>query len=735
MWLAMAGLLLAAQVPADNFVVVDNGRAVATVLLASDCTDVEKLARDELVRFVEKASGVRLQTIDGPMSGQPTIELVSTGAPKPSAEYTILATRDKLRIEGNCPVGLLFGVYDFLERFVGCRWYVSGEIGEVIPRKRSIAVPVGTYRCKPTFYIRSFFFNREQEMWWGLRNRLNGFYSEDFVKSLGSGVGSSLWTEAPRHAFYKLVPPDEFFERHPDYFALIGGKRVPNRQLCTTHPKVIARIARLAREFFAAHPDCLSFSICPNDGYGWCQCERCRALDRAQGGPRKWDAGDRQVMTDRVMWFANRVAERVLRDFPDRELFVYAYVNYSPPPAVEWPRPGVVAWLCHYWPACYAHPIRDKSCPENRKFYGYLRRWTERVRDQMGFYAYTDKSMWEGLPRPVVHQMADDIKLLAELGVRRYVAQSSARNWGQMEALYWITAKLLWDASADVEKLRDDWYSGFFGSAGPAMRAYYDVLYAAVRDGGHHFSCHPAREGPLVFPEQVIAQAAGYLRRAEQAAESEIVCQRIAVIAQAFDLGAKRLEYYRCLDRFNQTADKNALKRAVELGRELLKHGGLFARRNRKRIGELLQLAEGGLIWSGFGDLMTLGGRKCRNSDETGPGDAAAGWATFQFVVPDFKTNHRLIVLVWGKSSSFSPVICSAGAGASKAQGGKWTPLKRISGQLSGKAQWDQLVFEIPAKLLDSSRRLQIIGFGGGDSQIWVAEARIEPVSKEGEER
>ena len=37
--------------------------------------------------------------------------------------------------------GTLFGVYEFLEKYVGCRFYFPGELGEIVPRRDSFSVP------------------------------------------------------------------------------------------------------------------------------------------------------------------------------------------------------------------------------------------------------------------------------------------------------------------------------------------------------------------------------------------------------------------------------------------------------------------------------------------------------------------------------------------------------------------------------------------------------------------
>lgn len=55
--------------------------------------------------------------------------------------------------------------------------------------------------------------------------------------------------------------------------------------------------------------------------------------------------------------------------------------------------------------------------------------------------------------------------------------------------------------------------------------------------------------------------------------------------------------------------------------------------------------------------------------------------------------------------------------------GGIWNPVKPEQ-PLSGKNQWDTVIFNIPAALLASDMDVEPIGFGGGDSQIWLAEIR-----------
>ena len=44
-----------------------------------------------------------------------------------------------------------------------------------------------------------------------------------------------------------------------------------------------------------------------------------------------------------------------------------------------------------------------------------------------------------------------------------------------------------------------------------------------------------------------------------------------------------------------------------------------------------------------------------------------------------------------------------------------------------GQAKWETLVYEIPPELMMPRKKAPEIGFGGGDSQVWVARIRVVP--------
>ena len=58
------------------------------------------------------------------------------------------------------------------------------------------------------------------------------------------------------HTFEMLVPPDTYFDEHPEYFSLVNGRRIKERsQLCCTNEALIALVTEEVRRRMAAHPE------------------------------------------------------------------------------------------------------------------------------------------------------------------------------------------------------------------------------------------------------------------------------------------------------------------------------------------------------------------------------------------------------------------------------------------------------------------------------------------------
>ena len=142
-------------------------------------------------------------------------------------------------------------------------------------RSQDTLVPALSVRQKPRFIIRSVSLGypryhldafKEDARQWSRRNRLGW-------------VPSAFFGHSWYYAFD--LKNNKSFEQHPEWFALVNGKRRPP-QLCTTNPQVLDRMVEYVLS--SKYDIC---SISPSDGGGFCQCDENTKSDahRAAGAP------------------------------------------------------------------------------------------------------------------------------------------------------------------------------------------------------------------------------------------------------------------------------------------------------------------------------------------------------------------------------------------------------------------------------------------------------------------
>jgi len=726
-------ILLAAMVstvcPASTCLVED-GQPRATIVIPADASPTVREAVQELSAYLEKMTGAKLPIVaEGKAVTGARVDVGLTKAARKRVPKDFVGDDERVWIEagpngaticGGGDRGTLFGVYRFLET-LGCRWLAPEPENELVPQRKTIALEPLRLDTKPAFSWRLFSSRKPESERWGLKLGMNGFYSPETAATNGACV---YWPRSIHgvHAYYQIMPAKRYFDAHPEWNPLLGGKRVPTdvhrNQLCVTAPGLADEFAANVIHAFKEDPGTPLVSVSPNDGSAWCECDACLALDRKLCGGRTTKQGlakEKPFMGDRVFWFANEVADRVARKHPDKKLLVLAYINYAEPPDTIRPRPNVVPFLCHYAPADYSRAINDPASEANSQFNDLLKRWMKITPDLM-IYSYVSKSMWWRLPRPVMHNFAADVKYLHALGVRRYYCQSSLSDWPLDGPLYYVIAKLLWNPSANPDAIAREWVEGMFGPAAPAMTEFYADVETAVRKTGKSYSDNPRTQAAGLYDRASLDRAMVAIERAEKtAAVDETVARRVAEVARTFRYGYWMIEGFEQAAKLEVTGDPACMAAAEAAGRKALgycKVSEAVDYVKRWKMGAQL-----GVLNSGFGKEETKGGRRCWNSDETGPGDNASGWATFNIMAPDRSKPLVVEMDVWGESQLTSISI--------NTRKNVWTPV-RPQQRLSRKPQWDTLQFRIPPESLDKDRVAQHLGFGGADSQIWIAAIRVE---------
>ena len=713
--------------PCAAVVLVQDGQAAAGIIVSDDASETVRYAAAELSRYIKQISGASLPVVTAGASVAGTPVHVGPLETQQPEAISIHVGNDGVRIGGDGDRGTLFAAYRFLEEALGCRWLALDQ--EYVPTIATIDLAPMELTTAPVFNMRTFVARREDLRTWGVKMGMNGLYTTADVVT--SGKGYYFPKAVPMcHAYHLLIPAEQYFDDHPEWFPLLQGQRRPGhlhgKQLCVTAEGLADEFARRVIALFDEDPNLQVVSISPNDGYGWCECDACKALDEKLCGSRLTKqglAGERPFRGDRVFWFANQVAERVAKVHPDKLLLVLSYVNYAEPPDTVVPADNVVPWLCHYAPADYSRPINDPTSEPNSQFNDLLVRWSKRA-PHLLFYAYVSKSMWWRLPRPVVHSFASDVKYLHSLGIRRYYCQSTLWDWPEAGPLYYVICKLLWDPSLDPEAIAADWVTHMFGAAADEMTAFYAAVEHAIKESGQSFSDNPPRHVPGLYSHEHLASAREHLDAAlEAAAGDEVVLPRVQKTEAIFRYGEHMIAALEAAHAFRQSPTvelMQTIEESTEKSWEIYPY--TYSRRYFDGIKMHKQL---GVITNGFGEGEQKGGRLCWNSDETGPGDKAAGWATLFIPTPNTTRPLRLEMDLWGTSEFSQIVVNTGGLRKGYSAGGIWKPVSPQQ-PLSGKEQWDTLVFNIPAALLAPDIDVQAIGFGGADSQIWVSGIRHE---------
>jgi uncharacterized protein DUF4838/glycosyl hydrolase family 67 len=559
---------------------VDNGQTRAQVVVSSTASAIENHAADELVEYVRKMTGVAM-TVGVEADGGCLPIYVGAAAKHRLDDFEwdtlgdsgfVLKGGEKgVCIAGNKDLGTLYGVYHFLEKHLGVRWFMPGELGEVVPH--SDALTIGTFEEieTPSFRVR-WIENGD----WALRQKMNVD-----VEVQGQPVGVQWrWSF---HTHFKLIPPEEYYDEQPEWFALIGGKRrrpKPGRQgqqLCTTNAALIDEMARRVSRVFDEEPSLDILALAPQDGGGFCQCKQCVALGEERPAEEAWHA----TYSNRLAVFNNEVARRVAKEHPDKLLKVGAYAMYLRVPLDPdyRPEPNLAVQVCHTY-SCNSHPIASATCSGNTKYFrSELEHWAK-IANHLFIYEYYNKGVWGGLPYHQVHLIRDDIPYYHSLGAEGFYTQAAGRRWPVCGLNHYVAAKLVWDVDLDVDRLLEDFYEKFYGEVAEPMGQYWQTLERAFAGYEECLSPFGRRWTTLVAPEIFTAKTIAALEdavcRAEKLARSEAVKQRVELVRVKVEFTKRTMDYlatvrspFEGVDLNDVQAVSRAHRKAIALGEPL----------------------------------------------------------------------------------------------------------------------------------------------------------------------
>ncbi|MBI2195289.1 MAG: DUF4838 domain-containing protein [Planctomycetes bacterium] len=472
----------------NPLVLAQDGRSDWSIVVATGAPEPVRHAASELQRFLRQISDAILPVRNDQGSPRPYEILVGPSArvvrlgipfhPGPLGPdgYVIRSEASRLLIAGGLPRGTLYGVFAFLHDVLGCRWFAPDI--QRIPRRRRIAVgPMDETRV-PALLYRNFILDGTLDPDWCARNHMNGSCS-----TAGRQHGDKISHWQFGHSFDALLPPESYFRQHPEYYALVRGRRLRrDTQLCCTHPRVIRLVTdRLRRqierdlELERSDPDSPSpqvYYLAQNDWGNCCTCASCASLAR-----------DQKALSAPILHLCNQVTEQLDREFPEKSILTLAYRFSRKPPRSLRAHPKLIVQLCPI-ECCQSHPHASCDCADSVSFRGDLEGWRGAA-DRLWIWDYLANLWHPFVPGPGLHVLGPNLRLFMEHGVSGIFLQDTGpREWRELRA--YVMARLLWDPRADGDSVQREFLEAAYGPAAASLEAWTRHLQEEVQSDPVH---------------------------------------------------------------------------------------------------------------------------------------------------------------------------------------------------------------------------------------------------------
>jgi hypothetical protein len=523
------------------------------VVVDSEANSTLKLAAEELRHYLTEGLNVPAKIVspeDAEGSQGLRVRLESPEPPKlpysendPANVEDVSVTKEKndIVISGPTSRAVLYGAYELLHR-IGVRWVYPGPHGDVVPSLRKIPDSIFPIKYRPPFRTRYanfgvgslathtktedgflFFVRHHFNNTWGgsLRGTLSGTPPR---MNLGFGYIHNL----------RLIVPDNVLKEHPDW--LPGRYRKGSKVPCTTNPEFINFVVKRIKEESEKKPELQGFSIHPMDGPSFCECARC---EKAFGKPKKVrevadDMAHAFDYSSHYMHLIDQVARRVKKELPGKGILAVAYANHGKPPEHIRNLPdNVMVDVTLHW----EHNLPVDS-PVNSSHKKEIEEWAFRC-SQLGIYDYCLIHMDTTYGRPagewftlvpLVSPIADHHRFFNKLGVTSVGTQAMGDIcWTSPWSVY-AYSRTAWNPNEPVEDIKKDFFGGFYGRAGRAMRKWYETFESHVVEnhidlGGGVGTFSPVK---AAYPEEVVGKMRRYLDQAERKARKWYVRKRVA---------------------------------------------------------------------------------------------------------------------------------------------------------------------------------------------------------------
>ena len=492
--LMLAVALVAAALPLRaELVVAENGKTAYSVEVKTDPTEREKLAAEDLAKYLGLISGAEF-SVGG--SGEHKL-FVGISAPNDSKPLRRRETRIRnvgsdIYLYGEGPHGNADAVYDFLEDLLGCRWYTTrGD--EYVPKKPRIAFDKLDHSRVPSF-VGANFWSGEPEAYRACRDfyrrsRMDSGFNGEYTalgpnyfhspsQMLPPGVDAKGIGPTNLRPAYKYFKDKKYFVTNPEYFTqTTDGKRTVH-QLCYSNPELRKELIRnyeivIAKEYKGGE----AVVVCDlndNSGVPWngikvsCACPGCLEL------VKKYRDGAGPYY-DFLMYMSDYFKKK----YPQIKIKGLAYMlSEFPVLGVERFPDNIIIDRSPLWKDF----LKPMSHPSNSMMLMQMKAWARKCGEfQFQMYPTIYPRYYFGSWPLVanVRQLAENLRVSKKIGVARIAGEYGFKpihHVGFNDLRFFVLAQLTRDVTRDEKKLAEEFFTRVYGKAAPLMLKYYNEI-------------------------------------------------------------------------------------------------------------------------------------------------------------------------------------------------------------------------------------------------------------------
>ena len=479
----------------DTLVFTQNSISEYTIIRPESSTEANVKAASELQSYIKKISGVELTIkTDAEPAGEYEIAVGYTNrsaqgqfdtAKLGDEGFVIETVGKKLFIAGSGVRGALYGVYTFLEEYLGCRFYASDF--EKIPTRDVLGVqPIERNEQIPVFEYRDIDFVTSRANNFQPKLKANGVYNHTSAEYGGKieYIGGFV------HTLEQWISVKEYFADHPEYFALNEDGSRQNgwgAQPCLSNLDVLKLVKEKVRSLLKDRPDAKIISISqPDNGTAQkpCMCKDCQKIYEEEG-----------AYSGAQIRFVNAVAEEFAADYPNLKFDTLAY-HHTRSICKTPPADNVIIRFCTI-ECCFSHPLG--TCKDVYAMAGSEKTISEdisdwaKVSDKLYVWDYTTNYVESVAFFPNFNVLLQNAKFFADNHVIGVYEEGNffSETCDFPELRSYIMAKILWNPYMSEEEYWnyiDEFLRDYYGKGWKYIREYIDLGQKLVED--KHFGIH-----------------------------------------------------------------------------------------------------------------------------------------------------------------------------------------------------------------------------------------------------